>query len=284
MIEVIKQGIYTSVQDMGRFNYQSYGVPLSGALDQQSFRMANQILNNQPKAAALEITIKGPKIRFHQNTFITLTGAKIEAKINGLEINNYIKIEVLEGDILEMGITENGCRTYLGVAGGIKTEKVMESRSQFQGLTRKDRIYKKILLPIGKSNFTPLKGARISTPINDYSQKELEAYPGPEFDQLNQIQKKILLNSTFSLSNLNNRMAFRLKEKIKNKLSQIWTAPVIPGTLQCTPDGSLIILMRDSQVTGGYPRILQLNNKTINLLSQKKTDDKLYFKLLSRIE
>ena len=82
MIEVIRHGFYTSVQDKGRFNYESYGVPLSGALDQQSFRMANRILNNNPKAAAIEITIKGPKIRFHQKTFITLTGAKIEAKIN----------------------------------------------------------------------------------------------------------------------------------------------------------------------------------------------------------
>ena len=284
MIEVIRHGIYTSIQDMGRFNYESYGVPLSGALDQQSFRMANRILNNNPKAAAIEITIKGPKIRFHQKTFITLTGAKIEAKINGLKINNYIPIEVLEGDILEMGNTKNGCRTYLGVAGGIKTEKVMGSRSQFQGLTREYRICKKMLLPIGNSNFVPLKGARISLPLRDFSKKKIEVYPGPEFDQLTQVQKKNLLNSSFSLSNLNNRMAFRLKEKLKNELPQIWTAPVIPGTMQCTPEGSLIILMRDAQVTGGYPRILQLNNKGINFLSQKKTEDKLYFKLLSRIE
>ena len=284
MIEIIQYGIYTSIQDMGRFNYQSYGVPLSGALDQQAYRIANQILNNSPTSAVLELTIKGPKIRFHQKTFITLTGAKIEAKINGLKINNYVPIEVLEGDILEMGITKNGCRTYLGVAGGIKTEKVMGSRSQFQGLTHEDRICKKMLLPIGKSNFIPLKGAHISLPIQDYSKKELEVYPGPEFDQLTQIQQKNLLNSTFSLSNLNNRMAFRLKEKLKNELTQIWTAPVIPGTMQCTPEGSLIILMRDAQVTGGYPRILQLNNKAINFLSQKTTEDRLCFKLLSRIE
>ena len=79
-------------------------------------------------------------------------------------------------------------------------------------------------------------------------------------------------------------MAFCLKEKLKNELPQIWTAPVIPGTMQCTPEGSLIILMRDAQVTGGYPRILQLNNKAINFLSQKTTEDRLCFKLLSRIE
>ncbi len=284
MIEIIQHGIYTSVQDMGRFNYQSYGVPLSGALDQQAFQMANQILNNIPKAAALEFTFKGPKIRFHQNTFITLTGAKMQPKINGLGVNNYVPIEVSEGDLLEMGIIQNGCRTYLGVSGGIKTEKVLESRSQYEGLTRDSRINKKVLLPIGSSSFKPIKGSHLNPPRHGYNQKELEVYPGPEFDKLSQIQQKHLFNSLFTLSNLSNRMAFRFKEKFKNQLSQIWTAPVIPGTVQCTPDGNLIILMRDAQVTGGYPRILQLNNKALNLLAQKSTKDQLRFKLLPRIE
>ena len=284
MIEIIHHGIYTSIQDMGRFNYQSYGVPISGALDQQAFRMANQILNNSTKAATLEFTFKGPKIRFHQNTFIALSGANMQAKLNGKAISNYIPIEVNELDILEMGTAQKGCRTYLGVAGGIKTEMVLESRSQFKGLTREDRIHKKVLLPIGRSNFDSMKGAHLNPPKQNYVQKELEAYPGPEFEQLSKIQQKYLLNTPFTLSNLSNRMAFRLKEKIKHELSQIWTAPLIPGTVQCTPDGSLIILMRDAQTTGGYPRILQLNNTALNLLAQKSTKEQVLFKLLPRIE
>ena len=121
-------------------------------------------------------------------------------------------------------------------------------------------------------------------PVNPINCIKIEVYRGPEFDKLSKIQKENLFNTLFTISNFNNRMAVRLKEKFKNELSQIWTAPVIPGIVQCTPDGSLIILMRDAQVTGGYPRILQLNNNSLNLLSQKNTEDKIRFKLLPRID
>ena len=284
MIEIIQYGIYTSIQDMGRFNYQSYGVPVSGALDQQAYRIANQILNNPPTSAVLEFTIKGPKIRFHQNTFIALTGAKMKAKLNGVELDYFAPIKVNEGSILEIGIIQNGCRTYLAVCGGIKTEKILESRSQFKGVTINDRIFKKTLLPIDNPIFNPSKGARMISPSQDYSQIELEVYTGPEFYKLSKIEKENLFSTLFTISKFNNRMAVRLKEKFKNEMSEIWTAPVIPGIVQCTSDGSLIILMRDAQVTGGYPRILQLNNSSLNLLSQKNTEDKIRFKLLSRID
>ena len=242
MIEIIQYGIYTSIQDMGRFNYQSYGVPVSGAQDQQAYRIANQILNNSLTSAVLEFTIKGPKIRFHQNTFIALTGAKMKAKLDGVEVDYYTPIKVNEGNILEMGIIQNGCRTYLAVCGGIKTEKILESRSQFKGVTINDRIFKKTLLPIDNPIFNPSKGARMISPSQDYSQIELEVYTGPEFYKLSKIEKENLFSTLFTISNFNNRMAVRLKEKFKNEMSEIWTAPVIPGIVQCTSDGSLIIL------------------------------------------
>ena len=78
-------------------------------------------------------------------------------------------------------------------------------------------------------------------------------------------------------------MAYQLKEKFTHSLPQIWTSPVIPGTVQCTPDGSLIILMRDSQITGGYPRLLQLTESSIQLISQKTTNSKIQFKILPKI-
>ena len=284
MIEIINHGFYTSIQDMGRYDFQAFGVPISGALDQQAYCMANRILNNPHKAAVLEFSFKGPKIRFHKATHITLTGAKMKAKLNEVEINYYIPIRVYEGDVLDLGTVKNGCRTYLGISGGIKTKKILKSRSQFKDLTSDFRIYKKVLLPIGKSNFNPKKGVHLYQPNQNYSQKVLKVYPGPEFNQLTKTQQNQIFITTFSISKLNNRMAFSFEEKIANKLPQIWTAPVIPGTVQCSPDGSLIVLMRDAQVTGGYPRILQLNYESINLLAQKTTRDQLRFKLLPKIE
>lgn len=284
MIEIQQHGLYTSIQDMGRFDYQSFGVPLSGALDQHAFRIGNQLLNNPERAAVLECTLKGPKIRFHKNSYIALTGADMQPQLNGKPIKNQTPIEVQENDVLELATAKIGCRAYLAIAGGIKTEKVLGSRSQFKGLTREERISKKILLPTGDSNFKPVKGARLQIPNLDFNQKTLEVYAGPEYHLLKKAQKKILEESTFTLSELNNRMAYQLNEKLPHQLPQIWTAPVLPGTVQCTPGGSLIILMRDAQVTGGYPRLFQLTDGALHQLAQKKTHEKIQFKILASIE
>ena len=109
---------------------------------------------------------------------------------------------------------------------------------------------------------------------------EIEVFKGPEFDMLSDLEKEELFIRYFSISNNNNRMACQLNEIFENKLQPIITSLVIPGTVQLTPSGKLIILMRDCQATGGYPRVLQLSEIAINVLSQKFTNDKIQFKLL----
>jgi biotin-dependent carboxylase-like uncharacterized protein len=284
MIEVLRQGIYTSIQDLGRFDYQSYGVPISGALDQQAFGIGNKLLNNPIGTAALECSFKGPKLRFHQATHIALTGADMNVKINGKTIKNYTPIAVAEGSILDMGTAQNGCRTYLAVAGGIQTSEVLGSRSQFKDITKSERIRKKTLLPIGFSNFIAPKGSHLASQKQNQNDQVLEAYPGPEFNNLSPSQQEQLINTNLSISPLNNRMAYQLEEKIKHQLTPIWTGPVLYGTVQCTPDGSIIILMRDAQVTGGYPRLLQLTQTALYLLAQKTTKSQFQFKLRPLIE
>ena len=283
MIEIIRKGLFTSVQDAGRFNYQNLGIPISGAMDHQAFGITNRILNNPYNTAVLECSFMGPKIKFHKNTYISLAGAEMNTELNGEKIKSYTPYKVKEGDILSMGTSQYGCRTYLSVSGGIKTEKVLGSRSQFKGITSERNITKKVLIPIGKSDFIPKVGISLK-PINiNYENEIMEVYPGPEFNSLNNKQKYSLLEKIYHISSLNNRMAFRLEEKLNCRLPEIWTSPVIPGTIQCTPDGSIIILMRDGQVTGGYPRIFQLNKRSINLLSQKTTRSPIRFKLLSKV-
>ena len=259
MIEIIRKGLFTSVQDAGRFNYQNLGIPISGAMDHQAFGITNRILNNPYNTAVLECSFMGPKIKFHKNTYISLAGAEMNTELNGEKIKSYTPYKVKEGDILSMGTSQYGCRTYLSVSGGIKTEKVLGSRSQFKDITSERNITKKVLIPIGKSDFIPKVGISLK-PINiNYENEIMEVYPGPEFNSLNNKQKYSLLEKVYHISSLNNRMAFRLEEKLNCRLPEIWTSPVIPGTIQCTPDGSIIILMRDAQVTGGYSRIFQLN-------------------------
>ena len=107
----------------------------------------------------------------------------------------------------------------------------------------------------------------------------LQCYPGPDFEELNKQQKKRLFEP-FTISEDNNRVGYRLHETIENNLKPILTSAVLPGTVQLTPSGTLIVLMRDAQVTGGYPRVLQLTSFSVDILSQMITGNSIKFGVL----
>ena len=113
-----------------------------------------------------------------------------------------------------------------------------------------------------------------------YDTPTLNVYLGPEFYKLSKTIQYQLFNAEFSLSSIQNRMAYQVQEKLSNELDEIITGPVLPGTIQFTPSGKMIVLMRDAQVTGGYPRILQLSENSINVLAQKRTKSRIKFKLI----
>lgn len=279
MIEIINSGFYTSIQDNGRNGLKNFGVPISGAMDQYSFSWANKLLNNLTNSAVLEMSFKGPKICFHEDTFIAITGALMGPKLNGFSVEMNKPIGIKKKDILQFGNVTKGSRTYLSVLGGFQTQKILGSRSQFKGITTIERINKQTVIPIKNLSFNLFKGAVIKHTMMDFNENILTAYEGPEFGLLPENIKDQLGSQKFHLSHLNNRMGFQLKGKIKVKLPQIWTAPVLPGTVQCTPEGKLIILMRDAQVTGGYSRLLQLDDGALNCLAQKNTNDSLQFRI-----
>ena len=268
MIKVIDPGFYTSIQDKGRFGFQNYGVPVSGCMDENSAEIANQILENLTSSALLELTMTGCSLEFKKDTIIAVTGSDMNAKLNGSSIQMYNKIDVKKGDLLSFDRFEYGFRTYIAFQGGIKSEKVMKSRSMYNGITKSFKIQKndKIVLnnSINKSRSTNQEKIQ-KLILSD----NIECYKGPEFHKLSKENKENLLKKQFSISNNHNRMGYILNEKIKNNIKPFITSHVMPGTVQLTPGGKIIILMRDCQTTGGYPRILQLTNSAINILSQK---------------
>ena len=280
MIEILKLGWYTTIQDLGRLGSQSFGVPISGAMDLNAFQWANKLLNNNSSAACLEMTSKGPELKFHEPSFIALTGAIMPAFLNSKPVKMYKPVEVKKGDVLKFSSVTLGCRTYLAILGGLQSEKVLGSRSQYKGVTQEDRIVKENLLLFNRNAFTP-KGAGVKTKTTDYKDVNLKVYQGPEYNLLNSHSQNEFKTKQFTISPSNNRMGYRLNEKILQQLPEIWTAPTLPGTVQLTPDGTLIILMRDAQVTGGYPRILQLSDNALNLLAQKSTKDVVKFELIT---
>ena len=132
VVEVLQPGTYTSVQDYpGRVGLWSIGVPPSGPMDDYAFRLANRIVGNHESAAALEYTIIGPKLKFHRDATIALTGATSPATIDGKLIPFWQPIAIKAGQILEVGKAEQGCRGYLAVRNGFDVPVYLGSRSTF---------------------------------------------------------------------------------------------------------------------------------------------------------
>ncbi len=131
-MEVLEPGTYTTVQDYpGRAGYWDVGVPPSGPMDDYAFRLANRIVGNPADAAGLECTIVGPRLRFHQPTRITLTGAITDAHLDGEPVPFWTPVAVGAGQVLTVGKADSGCRTYLAVAGGIDVPVYLGSRATF---------------------------------------------------------------------------------------------------------------------------------------------------------
>ena len=280
MIKVLKSGFYTTIQDKGRVGFASLGVPVSGAMDSYSSDLANLILNNSLDCALLEITLGGCKFQFLSETTMCISGGDFSPTINSQPILLNSKISILKNDILSFGKVNFGVRCYLAVKGGILSDIKLGSRSLFKNITSDFLLKSGVFLPISNLKVDlGTSSSQVKVNKNHFDSKVIECFKGPEFEALDIHQQKILFKTVFSVSKDINRMGYKLNEILENKIPSILTSAVLPGTVQLTPSGKLIVLMRDCQVTGGYPRVLQVSEESINRLSQKMTADKIQFVL-----
>ncbi len=246
-------------------------------MDSFSADLSNSVLNNSLEDAVLEITFGGCKLEFLKRTEICISGGDFYPMINNKAIQLNTKIVVDKNSILTFKKVNYGVRCYLAVKGGLQSELKLKSRSFYQNITKSCTISKNELINYQeikddfKESYTSIKSNK-----QHFESTILQCFKGPEFYLLNETQKQ-LLEKGFVISKDNNRMGYKLNEIIKNDLPQILTSAVLPGTVQLTPSGKLIVLMRDCQVTGGYPRILQLTENSINKLAQKSTGNKINF-------
>jgi len=285
-ILILSEGLHTSIQDLGRKGYRSYGVPISGAMDKYSAILANKLLNNDEQLPVMEITLMGPKILFEDHSLIVLTGADMSPELNGEPLKMNFVYEVKTSDVLSFGELKTGARSYLGVKGGFQTENKLKSFSYYDGITSKEKVQKGDRLRIASYD-TDLQvtSSKIKVKSTHFNEIKLEATKGPEFNRLTKKHRELLFSKKFNIDAHHNRMGYQLKNKfppIKN--GGIITSTTIPGTVQLTPSGKLIIMMRDCPTTGGYPRILQLTDIAINQLAQKKENDMLKFDLESSFD
>lgn len=278
---ILQTGPGTSIQDLGRMVGSKYGIPTSGVMDPKSYHWVNHVLQNDPDDAVLEVSQPGLKIHFDAPTLLSLAGAKAKVMVNQREISNPSMIAIQPGDILEIGQIFIGRYVYLGIKSGFQTKITLGSRSYFSPVTGESMVKKHEDLPFQslRSSSSSLLRSKPKWKTEWFEKQELEAYPGPDWNLVDRNTQFRITNGIFHLSKLSNRMGIQLEELIDNRLPELPTNPVFPGTVQLTPGGKLLILMRDAGVTGGYPRILQLDEDSISHLAQKNCGEPIRFRM-----
>jgi biotin-dependent carboxylase-like uncharacterized protein len=285
MIEVLAAGIFSTIQDMGRFGSRHLGVPVSGVMDQYSAFVANSLLGNDKNSAVIEMTFNGPQLQFHKNARIAIVGSPVEIKLNNVTQNQNTVISINKADILSIGNMSHGTRCYLAIVGGFTSKKILNSRSYYPGITKQFQLQKGDLISFASQMQSEiLHQGTVHLDKQHFNNTRVNVYPGPEIDYLTEAVKSKLFKSRFKVSSTSNRMAYKFEKPIKleanDSISEIITSSVQPGTVQLTPSGEVIVLMRDCQTTGGYARIFQLTDQAINQLSQKITGSEILFNFI----
>lgn len=285
VFKVIKPGLLTTVQDLGRRGYERFGIGAAGAMDPYALRMANLLAGNEENLAGLEITLQGPVLEVLSDCVIAVTGANLQPRVNGKDIPMWASVPVKKGEIIEFGPLKSGCRTYLAVNGGIDVPLVMGSRSTYLrgniGGYNGRALKKGDVLEKGEE-FLPLKRKRRLAPelIPTYSgQISVRVIEGPQANMFPEKSREKFYTGIFSITPQSDRMGCRLQGpslEIEEGYEHI-TDPVPPGSIQVPPDGNPIILLADRQTTGGYAKIATVISVDLPKIAQGKPGDQIQF-------
>ena len=259
MIEVLAPGLLTTVQDRGRRGQGAYGISPGGAADSLALRVANLVVGNDEGAAALEITLVGPHLRFEHRAIVALAGARLGATIDGVAVPPGEAIEIAAGAELRWAGGPAGARACLAVAGGIEVPEILGSRStdlrgRFGGLDgrplkRGDR------LVVGA---TPRGPRAIPPALRDrlFARRDtLRIVPGADRDRFDEEAARRFADASFAVRDDSDRMALRLAGLPVTSASPIEKVSegMVAGAIQVPPSGAPIVLGVDHPSTGGYP-------------------------------
>lgn len=275
-IKVIRPGMLTTVQDLGRHGVRSTGVTEGGAMDKFALCLANLLVGNAPNEPALEITMTGPELEFSSDVLIAITGAEIG------NIEQAKPVKIYAGDRLDLPIVTEGCRAYLAVAGGLAIEPTLNGRGT--DLRAKLGGFKGRALRAGdvlSANTVKRESHghwKLSpTLFPAYSAcPEVRVMTGTEMGEFDEI----FWETKFEISTQSDRMGYRLKgQPLKRKSSrELMSSAAIPGTVQVPPEGNPIVLMADAQTLGGYTRIAHVAQIDMPLLAQLRPGDFVSFR------
>jgi allophanate hydrolase subunit 2 len=244
-------------------------------MDREAAANANALIGNAADAAVIEMILKGITLKFEEPTVVAVAGHIARITLNEMAVESGTAIKLNQGDILKIGTLKQGHFAYLAIQGGWQTRSVLGSQSMYQGITEKGMLFKNDTLEYQ----TNLPEVQTKSTIDLNYNKIIPASRGPEYEVLPDSFQKLLQQNEFDLSSSWNRMGYTFDTGSAVAIDQIQTAPVLPGTVQLTPSGKLIILMRDAQTTGGYPRVLQLDEPAINQIARLQVGSSIKFKI-----
>ena len=288
-IIIEEPGILSTIQDLGRFEYQKFGVPTSGALDSLAFQIGNILLGNPYESPGIETTMIGPTIKFKSNMWICITGAQSSPMLNGNEIQMWKPIYVKENSILSWGPLNWGIRSYILFNMNMEIEKTMNSYSTNTSLgiggyndgsplqkgDKINLINSLHSIPSLNNNFDYTKHY-----IGQDNDITLRIILGPHDDYFSQNEINKFLSSEYVITPQSNRIGYRLSgPKIKHaKKSDIISEGGALGSIQIPGEGQPIILLHDRGTTGGYPKIATIASVDIPKISQAKPGQIIKFK------
>ncbi len=302
MIKITKPGLLTSIQDLGRYGYQKYGVITSGVMDSVAHRIANLLVGNDEKEATLELTLLGPDMEFRDDTLISICGGNLSPSINGKPIKLWRSVLVKAGSKLKFGGCKTGCRAYLAVAGGFDVPEVMNSKSTYiraeigghngKALQNDDelsvgkhselsrQISEVLASELKENTFTEMQWTISSDFIvSSVSKPHVRVMKGRQYDWFTTESQMKLFTEHFEVTAQSDRMGYRLKgpELSLQNEQEMLSEAVSFGTIQVPSEGNPIVLLADRQTTGGYPKIGQIATVDLSIMAQLKPGDKVQF-------
>lgn len=289
-LEVIKAGIADTFQDAGRYGHQHLGINPNGAMDLIAMHVANALVGNEMNEAVLELCFPASAFLFKKPALIALSGANFNAELNGKPAPINQSISIPEGSELKFTKFEKGVFCYLAIYGGFGLMPWLNSSStnvkaQVGGyggrsLQKGDVIeFKKSITSNDEVKIFPWR----ANVFDFYSDPQsIQFLRGQEFDWLDEPSQHKLMEESFTITPLRDRMGYRLKGKeLIQKSGELISTSATFGTVQHLPDGQLIILMADHQTTGGYPRVAQIIAADRSKLVQTSVGEEIFFREIS---
>lgn len=295
-IRILKQGLFDTLQDEGRYGYQHLGINPGGAMDVIAESLANILVGNECKEAVIEMHFPAPVIYFEKAAVIALSGADFSASINGTDVPINTTIIVAAKSELSFRRYVHGARLYLAIQGGFSVEPWLDSYStnikakaggyHGRALKKDDMLHFKAeqflfaSLPEPSVIITQVK----IDPKQFYNTTNIIRYvAGKDFENLSLNSKQAFKEKYFTISRQSDRMGYRLEgDQLEciDKSERI-SAAVTKGSIQLLPNGQLILLMADHQTTGGYPVIAHAISADIPALAQMQPGNTLQFQLVN---